>query len=410
MTEKEIDLVVERLTRRVENANIYFLKQIGEYIKQIRDLSPTEAHKLVQILKYGGNYQQIIKALAELSKMNVSDIDKIFNRYAKQDYNFYKQFYKYRNMDFIPFEKNKEIIEQTNAIKRLVQKQVYNIMRENVIGYTIRDRKGNIQFQGLRETYNRVLDEALMNVSEGKETFDSAMSKIMEDIGGSGLKKLDYESGRSVRLDSAIRMNLQDGLRELHNANQEIIGKQFGYDGYEISVHENPAIDHEKVQGHQFSIKEFEKLQNGEYAKDINGKEFTLDHDHKNGFRPISEMNCYHVVSTIILGVSKPRYTEEQLEQIIKKNNDGFEYNGKHYSLYDGEQLLRKIELEIRKSKDIQILARSSNNAELVEKMQSRITQLTSKYRDILKASGLKSKIERANVNGYRRVNIAKMK
>ena len=79
MTEKEIDLVVERLTRRIENANIYFLKQIGEYIKQIRDLSPTEAHKLVQILKYGGNYQQIIKALAEFSKMNVSDIDKIFN-------------------------------------------------------------------------------------------------------------------------------------------------------------------------------------------------------------------------------------------------------------------------------------------------------------------------------------------
>lgn len=408
MNEKEIDLVVERLTRRIENANIYFLKQIGEYIKQIRDLSPTEAHKLIQILKYGENYQQIVKALAEFSKMNVSDIDKIFNRYAKQDYNFYKQFYKYRNMDFIPFEENEEILRQTNEIKRLVQKQVYNIMHENVIGYTIRDRKGNIQFQGLRETYNRVLDEALMNVSEGKETFDSAMTNIMKEIGGSGLKKLDYESGRSVRLDSAVRMNLQDGLRELHNINQEKIGEEFGYDGWEISVHENPAIDHEEVQGRQFRKEEYEKLQRGEYAKDVTGKEFTLDHDHKNGFRPISEMNCYHIATTIIVGVSKPRYSEEQLQEIRNRNDKGFEYNGKHYTMYQGTQIQRNIERNIREQKDIQILAKASGNDNLVLSSQANIDKLTKKYKEFNHVSGLKPKLNRIKVNKYKRVEINK--
>ena len=92
MTEKEIDLVVERLTRRIENANIYFLKQIGEYIKEIRDLAPTEAHKLVQILKYGGNYEDIVRQIAEYSKLNKRDIRKIFERYAKEDLNFYEEF------------------------------------------------------------------------------------------------------------------------------------------------------------------------------------------------------------------------------------------------------------------------------------------------------------------------------
>ena len=55
-------------------------------------------------------------------------------------------------------------------------------------------------------------------------------------------------------------------------------------------------------------------------------------------------------------------------------------------------------------------MARSSNNVELVEETQGRITVLTHKYRNVLKASGLKSKLERAKVSGYHRVNVAKMK
>ena len=41
---------------------------------------------------------------------------------------------------------------------------------------------------------------------------------------------------------------------------QKIIGEEIGADGYEISVHSNPAPDHELVQGRQFSLEEYEKL------------------------------------------------------------------------------------------------------------------------------------------------------
>ena len=74
--------------------------------------------------------------------------------------------------------------------------------------------------------------------------------------------------------------------------------------------------------------------------------------------------------------------------------------------MYDGEQLLRKIELKIRKNKDIQIMGKESNNIELIDKSQKQITLLTKKYRDILKSSGLKSKIQRAKVSGYHRVKV----
>jgi hypothetical protein len=290
------------------------------------------------------------------------------------------------------------------ALANITKGAMYNFTRSNAIGYTI-----NGEFFSLRSTYEKLLDTALLNVGQGKETFDQALSGILKDIGGSGLKYVDYESGRQVRLDSATRMYLKDGLRNLHNENQKLFGEEFGADMVEISTHLHPAPDH-LMQGHQFSIEEFDKLQNGEDAKDLKGNIYTLDHDGNGSYRPISTLNCYHTVFYGIAGVSKPEYTDEQLQNIIDENEKGFEFEGKHYSMYEGEQLLRKVELELRKSKDTQILARSTDNVELVGEMQRRITQLTNKYRDILKVSGLSSKLERAKVAGYRRVNIDKLK
>lgn len=40
------------LTERIEQANTYILKRIGEAIKQISTLTPSQAYQIAQILKY----------------------------------------------------------------------------------------------------------------------------------------------------------------------------------------------------------------------------------------------------------------------------------------------------------------------------------------------------------------------
>ena len=401
-----VDKLTERLVRRIDKANAYILQQIGESIKRIGTLSPTKAQQLVQILKYGGKYEEILKVISKYTNMNISDIDDIFSNYAKRDQLFYEKFYKYRNIPFIPFEQNIALKTQSMALSNIVKNEMYNFTRTNVLGYTIKDLDGRPRFMGLRETYNRVLDEALLNVGQGKQTFDSAMTNILKDIGGSGLKTVEFENGRSIRLDSAVKMHLKSRLRELHNENQKIIGEEIGADGVEISVHENPAIDHETAQGRQFSNEEYNKLNSGLEAKDYTGKIITLDHDNKNGYRPISEMNCYHYIFTIILGVSKPEYSPKQLQEIINRNNEGFEYEGKHYTMYEGTQLQRNLERKIREQKDIQILAKSSGNNELIAESQTKITQLTNKYKELSAVSGLPTKMDRMKVSGYRRTKV----
>lgn len=407
ISDRDAEILIERLLERIEQANTYFLMKMGASVGKIRDLTPTQAQQLVQILKYNGSYEDIVREISQYTNLNVKEVDEIFSAYAQKDAQFYEKFYKYRNM---PFMESEALRQQRLALTSIAKNEMYDFTRTGVLGYTIRDLEGRTQFMGLRETYNRVLDEALLNVGQGKETFDAAMSRIMKDIGGSGLKTVEFASGRSMRLDSAINMQLKSRLRELHNENQKIIGEEIGADGVEISVHLNPAPDHEMAQGRQFSNAEYEKLNNGDEATDYTGRKVTLDHDGKNGYRPISEMNCYHYIFSVILGVSNPEYSQKGLQKIIDDNNKGFEYEGKHYSMYEGEQLQRQIEKKIREQKDIQIFAKAGGNMELVGDAQSKITQLTRKYKELSDISGLPTKMERMRVSGYKKVAKSKLK
>lgn len=445
MNDKQVQLIIERLLQRVQKSNELFLTNIGNNLKKLKKLKPSEARQLVQILKYGGNYDDIVKKMSKYTDMNIKDIDKIFKSFAKKDLQFNEQFYKYRNIPFKEYEKNMPLVKQTEALTNMVKNEVYNFSRTNVLGYTIKDKEGNLIFKGLREVYNDLLDTAFLNVGQGKETFDSALRGMLKDIGQSGLKTLVYDTtyvnkegevvNRTRRLDSAMTMHLRGRLTELHNENQKLIGDEYGADGVEISVHLNPAPDHEEAQGRQFSDKkweekevsvggvvmlekvpideptEWEKLQSEGVAKDINGKVIDLHGIHKDGtltdtFRPIGEYNCYHYEFRIVLGVNKPEYTDEQLKKIIDDNKKGFEYEGKHYTNYEGEQIQRRMETAIREQKDIQILGRESNDMQMVDEAQKKIKILTDKYKEFSNASGLGTKMDRLRVTSYKRIKV----
>ena len=413
LSDEILEKVTERLINRIEAGNTYILKTIGKNIKAIRNVSPTEARKLAQILKYGGDYNKIVKKLAEITNLNVKDIKEIFQEVAKSDYKFAKQFYDYRNVSYIPYEQNIALQNQVIAIANITARNYARMMSPKVLGYGLIDKTtGKKTFIGLKKAYYQLIDEAVINVAQGKETFDKAMSRQIKEMGNGGLKviydstyinKEGIEVNNTRRLDSSVRMNLKDALRTLHNETQDLFGEEFDADGVEISVHENPAPDHEQVQGRQFSLDEFKNFQNDKLAVSYDGIEFEPEFEGRDR-RSISEYNCYHYTFSIVLGVSKPEYTDKQLKDIIDKNNKGFELDGKHYTTYQGTQMQRKLETEIRNQKDIQIMARESGQDDTVKEAQQKITQLTAKYRELSQKANIPTKMKRMKVSGYRRV------
>ena len=395
--------LVQLLIDRINALNEDILEIIGNRIKEIGEMTPTQVHQINQMLMYNTDINTIVKKLAEITNMNVNDIYSLFEYSAKTNQDFARQFYKARGISYIPYAQNKALKEQIKAIAEITAKEYANISRTSAIGYTIKDLKGNLIFKDISSTYKDIIDKAILNVGQGKTTYQQEMRNAIKQIGQSGLKTIDYESGRSMRLDSAIRQNTLEGLRTLTNQIQEQFGEEFGADGVEVSHHINSAPDHiDTVDGKQFSLNG-DRVVKGKLYKDFNTVNNSLD-------RQVSTLNCRHYIFSIVLGVNKPQYTDKQLEEDKKKNKQGFDFEGKHYSNYEGEQLQRLIEREIRKQKDIQILAKASGDKELTQQVQAKITQLTTKYRQVVKVSGLPNQLKtRASVIGYKRINVANM-
>lgn len=390
--------LVQRIVDRIQLMNESILEIIGNRINQIGQMSAPDIHRIKQMIMYGEDLEKITQIIAQYTGLNIEEIYNIFEEEAKINQGFAKQYYKAKNIEFLPYEKNKDLQNLVNGIARQTAEMYKNI--SGTLGFAMKSPNGKIIFTPMAQVYQQIIDDSILAISTGQATYQQTMRGIIKKLGQSGIRTVDFASGYHRRLDTQVRMNTLDGMRQLTNELQKQFGEEFGADGVEISVHSNPAPDHAPIQGHQFTLEEFDNLQNELDFKDYEGNQFSGIE------RQISQWNCYHYIFNIVLGANKPLYSQKQLNEINESNEKGFEFEGKHYTNYEGTQLQRKLETEIRKQKDTQILARSSGNKELVNESQLKITELTNKYNKLNKISGLQSKIERARVSGYRRVKM----
>ena len=412
LSNETIEKLSDILVKRIEDVNTFTLQEIAKSLKTIKDLTPSEAIKLIKIFKYGGDYDKIRRELKKATNINLKDIDKIFKEVAKKNQQFAKQFYDYRNVKFIPYDENIELQRQVEAIATITKKDYLNISK--TIGFT-RIVKGKRIFTELSKYYEECIDEAIISVVQGKSTTDEVIRQKIEELSASGLKVIDYgttyvgKDGKTHhyvrRLDSAVRMNVLDGVRNVVNETNMTFGKEFDYDGVEITVHEAPAPDHADVQGRQFEKEQFDNFQNDKDAHDIKGRKFDAEYSGHDR-RSISQYNCYHNAFPIVIGVSEAQYTDKELDDIKKRNLKGFSRNGKHYTLYQGTQMQRQLETEIRKAKDLQIMAVETDDEDTILKAQRRISKLNARYKELCNQSGLTARKERMRVSGYRRRSV----
>ena len=117
LSEEALERLTERLVNRIEELNEYFIEKLGEQIIDIGEMTPSQLKELFQSIRYGSNLDKIAYKLAEITDKNVADIYKIFEEVAKKNQSYAKQFYEFRKIEFIPFDKNQMLQKQVKHIQ-----------------------------------------------------------------------------------------------------------------------------------------------------------------------------------------------------------------------------------------------------------------------------------------------------
>ena len=397
MDNDKLELALERFVRRFEEFNTKVLEDFGKTIKKFERLTPSQAHTLAQQLKNGRDVEKILADLERISKLSRKDIEDLLEITAEENIDFANTYYEAKAMEKISYETSKQFQDLVKAVEKTTKGEFTNLSKTTALKL-LKDN-GKPLYLDIKKAYNEVIDRCVLAVSTGQIDYQKAMYGTIKQLSSSGVKKIYYDNvGKkrqdgsivkypySRRLDSSVRMNILDGVRQVNIGIQEQVGKEFGANGVEISAHSPCAPDHIFIQGQQYTKKQFNKI-------------------NANLKRPVASMNCRHFVFSIVLGVSSSNYTKKQLNQYKKESNSIVEYQGKKYTKYEATQVQRKIETAIRQQKDLQIIAKASNDKETIAKAQKKISQLTQEYKNFSNKVGLDTKMNRLRVVGYKRTS-----
>ena len=398
LSDNAIDNLIQQIVNRQEAINIYVLTKIAGRLQKIGTLSPNDIRRMQILVQSGVDIQQMNMYLAEMSDRQVKDIKSIIKTVALDNYLDAKPLYDYRHRPFIPFEQNSELQRITNAVAEQTANTYENLSNSNATGFWVKDTRNpqHLIFRSIDDSYRDAVDKAIQAVQSGAVDAEEAIRKVVKQLLDSGIRRLYWESGYSQRLDTAVRRNIQDGVKQINQRIQDEIGKQVGADGKELSVHANSAPDHEPFQGHQFRNEEFDKLQNNEDFMDVLGNKFVAVN------RVIGQFNCRHVARSIFVGVTKPRYTVEQLNTFIANNHKGYTLpNGKHLTMYECTQMQRQLETKIRYAKDEQIVMREAGDKQGAKIARQKVLKYIDQYNKFSKACGLKTQKDRIQVYRY---------
>lgn len=401
LSDEYIDNIVRQITQRQQNINIYVISVIAERIKRIGELLPSDVRQLERLYRTGSDVQLINAEIAKQTALQVQDIKSIIREVAESAYVDAKPYFDYRKKSFISFEKNKEMQRIVTAISNQTANTYTNISKAQA--FMFRDMKNPQKLipTPTSEAYQSVIDEAVQASATGVIDYNTAIRRSMTQLIDSGLRRITYqaESGRvhTQRMDTAVRRNVLDGIRAINQGVQDEVGKEFGANGIELTVHNHPAPDHAPVQGHQFTNAEFEKMQDGRACTDVNGNSFA-------GFpRAIGTLNCKHFAYSIIIGAMKPTYSERQLKDILNENEKGYTTaTGKHLTMYQCEQEQNRLETEVRKAKEGQMTAKKSGDMVLAQKYEAKVWDYVKKYQAFSKACGLPIRGKDLYVKGYK--------
>ena len=393
---EKIEKYAEAVFDRLNYFNDYTLKTIARRIKAVGQLSAADQQALKNISDITGDMNAITKKLADITRMNVADVEKMYTETVTDGVNTYEPLYDLKNLPFVPFEQNEYAQQLVRNWAMQTAGEMINLSRTTALGFDKYDAFGNvIGHTPLEGTFEKAISGAVAAVSSSTTDFNTAMSKTVEELGGSGVK-VTYGSGVNRSLSAMVRQNILYGAKQAAQAYDDYISAELALDGAEIDAHPGCRPTHLIMQGGIYALSDKTVTVDGvEYKglyEDI-GCEDMKETGTVQGL--LEDYGCLHFKTGFMLGVSEPRYSPEELEQIRRESTELLEYDGKKKTLFEWKQTQRRLERAAREKQTQADMFREAGNIPKAREKEKAVAAYRAKYDDMCEKLGLTPKLER---------------
>lgn len=326
----------KRLSRQIEkhfsDLEIRIMEDIVRRIRKTGKITSTADWQINRLRILGYSSEDIEQMLKETLNKSYPEMFELYDKVIDWEYVRNKEVYEQVNAEFIPYEENEELQQITEALIRQSSEDLKNIT--NSLGFYLDYGTGKPVLTPLAQVYQKYLDAACMDIVSGAFDYNTVIRRVVTQLTNSGLRQIDYASGRANRIDVAARRAVMTGVSQLSGKISEMNAEKLGTEHFEVEWHAGARPTHAVWQGRVYSKEELTTVCGLGTVTGLLGA------------------NCYHMYYPFVPGISVRNWTDEWLEEQNRKENTPNTFNGKEYTLYEAKQRQRQMETCMRAQRE----------------------------------------------------------
>lgn len=340
--------------------------------------------QITRLKQLGQSNQEIKKAIQDTLKLSDKAIDDIYAEAVKAEYIRSADLYTKTGNTMVSFADNAELQSLMDAVKKQTKDEFVNITQS--LGFVTQEG-GKLKALDITTFYQKTLDKAIGDISSGAFSYSESLRRTVKDMTNSGLRWIDYESGRHNRVTVAARRATVTGFNQTMSHLNEKTAKDLGTDSFEITWHAGARPDHQWFQGKVKTMKQLIEECGLGTPEGIKGP------------------NCMHDYLAFVPGASVRTYTDAQLKQMNDAENVPKKYNGREYTTSEALQRQRQLETNMRAQRqEISLLKQGGGDPLDIQNAMSRYQGTSAEYTGLSKAMGLPQQRERVTIDGLGRI------
>lgn len=365
-----------QIAKNFADLEMRVMEDIVRRIRKTKKITSTADWQINRLRILGNSSEDIEKMLKEALEASYPEMFELYDQVIDWEYVRNKDVYEQINAQFIPFEENEELQQITDALIQQTDEDLRNITQS--LGFYLDYGTGKPVLTPLAEVYQDYLDAACMSIASGAFDYNSVLRRTVAQLTNSGLRQIDYASGRGNRVDVAARRAVMTGITQLTGKISDMNAAKLGTEYFEIAWHAGARPTHAVWQGKVWSREQLVTVCGLGTVTGLEGA------------------NCYHERYPFIPGISERNWTDEWLEKKNREENTPKEYKGKEYTLYEAKQRQRQMETAMRAQREkVQLLQKGDADPDDVMLARAKYQGQLNEYSRFSRKMGLKEERER---------------